>query len=705
MRTGLASGDERPRGRGAVGGGRACGGGLVLSLFRDDEGGFTTVAVALALLLSLTLVFSAASAAWVAARSSEVQRVADAAAMAGENAVAAFSTVAQVLDACVLSMGLAGIVTYGAGLVLSCVPGLSAVGAETCSAAGRVLDARRSLSRSGAEGIGRLERTLPLLVVANSASCVAANSEEGPSYLGCALPFPSESRSDFSGLAAEVGDEGMAELSERMRDVSEEALAARERADAARRRGWEADCGSQPRCLRERAASLAGLSSAENPDYPSPAGWTFGAPLVRARRYYAARLAAERPQGSTAEELTDSACRRAFYAYALEEVRAGSYAESADGSVSVDLPSLPRNADQTRATRLYTQATWPCTVEEGVRTLHASSRCPAATGEPSGRASLSELDAGGVARCDSCRMGVGELGRVASASTSIDNGFEHHWRLVVEASLDYEQARNEQAEAEGRTRELAEEGQDAFARALDQLGVARVSLCPPGAWGCVAVVARDAGEVVPTELTRAFLASADLPEGAAVSAATLAPDEATAENNVLASFFDGLSSEGSVFGGALDAVTGLWGGLLVGYGSAYGSVADAGSDFLDGLDGVLGGTAGSWLKGGLRQVMEATGFAPVDMRLRKPVLVNTQDVLDQAGLGQLSSVRELVARLPDAGSAQDFARSAGLWLVDEVGGSGDGTFTVAEISLPGTGLSIPLTVDLAGLAGALGEAA
>ena len=41
-----------------------------------------TVAVAVSLLLSLTLVFAAASAGWVASRSSEVQDVADAAALA-----------------------------------------------------------------------------------------------------------------------------------------------------------------------------------------------------------------------------------------------------------------------------------------------------------------------------------------------------------------------------------------------------------------------------------------------------------------------------------------------------------------------------------------------------------------------------------------------------------------------------------------------
>ena len=693
MRIGLASGGERARA-----GTAAEVGAPVLSLFRDNEDGFTTVAVALALVLSLSLVFAAASAGWVEARSSEVQRVADATAVSGENAVAAFSTVAQVLDACVLSMGLAGVVTYGAGLVLSCVPGLTPEGARVCEAASQVLASRRDFARSAAEGIERLEKTLPLLVVANSASCVAANGREGLSYVGCALPFPMESQSDFSALRKDVDDARFGELAEDMQRASREVAEAKEAADAALERGWMADCGSTPYCLFERAEHLAGLSGAENPRYPTSVGWSFGVPLMRARAYYAARLASERVEGSTVEELTDAACRKAFYAYALEEVRAGSYEEAADGSVSVELPHLPKNAEETRTTELYTQVAWPCTSEGGGRTLHAAASCPGAVGAPAGMASLSELDGGVVLRCGECQMDVGKLGRVAAASTSINNGFEHHWRIIVEASEEYEAARNRQAEAETRSKELAREGEGLFSEAIEQLSVARPRLCPPGAWGTVAVVARGEGTTVPTELTRAFLSSAELPSGAAVSAAVLAPDGSTGENNVLASFFDALSAQGSLLGGALDGIMELWGSLLVGYGSAYGSVAEVGSSFLDGLDGVLGGTVGSWLKGKLKDIMHATGFDPMDMRLRKPVLTNTQDVLDKSGFDQVSSVREMVTRLPESGSVEDFARAMGLWLVDEVG---TGTFTVAELPIPGTGLSIPLTIDLRELVGAV----
>ncbi len=655
------------------------------------------MAVALALLLSLSLVFAAASAQWVMARSAEVQSVADATALAGENVVAAYSTVAQTLDACVLSMGLAGVIVYGAGLVVSCVPGLSAAGLEMTEAGGHILESRREFAKSAASGLDALESTLPLLIVLNSAACVEANSRDGLEYVGCALPFPAQSQSDFSSLEADVDDEGLAEISEQMREASDEVAQAEEEADAAREKGWRADCVTTPYCLRERAATLAGLSDSLNPTYATADSWTFGAALVRARRYYAARYANEVVAGSSGEALTDSACRKAFYRYALAKVNAGSYVESEDGSVTIDLPSLPRNADQTKETELYTEVVWPCTDEDGVRTLHSSTLCPGATGASSGSASLSSIGSG-VAKCAVCGMDVGEMGRVAAASTSISNGFEYHWSIIVEASEEYEAARNRQAAAEAKVRELAEQGADAFSQALEQLAVERPTLCPPGAWGCVSVIYRSGGVTVPTELTSSFLSAAELPAGAAVSAAVLAPDDATAENNVLSSFFDALSQDGSVVGGTVDGVMELWGSLLVGYGSLYEDVSDTGGDFLDKLDGVFGGTTGSWLKGKLKQVMQDAGFEPADMRLRKPVLTNTQDVLEKGGYDKASTVRELVLALPDSGSATDYASSLGLYLVNEIGG---GSITVAEIPIPGTDVKIPLTIDLS----ELGEAA
>ena len=222
--------------------------------------------------------------------------------------------------------------------------------------------------------------------------------------MGCAVPFPLESQSDFGALEDGADGNALTDLADRLGEESSKAEEAKERAREALERGWMADCGSSPYCLRERAAHLAGLADAQNPDYASPEEWTFGAPLLRARRYYAARLGAAALEGRNPEELTDAACRRAFYSFALDEVRRGEYAELDDGMVVADLPALPCNAEQTRAGRLYTDALWPVSREEGGRVLHSWDGCPGALGGVEGAASLHDLEQGAVSRCEVCRM-------------------------------------------------------------------------------------------------------------------------------------------------------------------------------------------------------------------------------------------------------------------------------------------------------------
>lgn len=671
---------------------------LGIGTFVDDEGGYTSVAVALALLVSLSLVLALATAGWVQNRAADVQVAADATALAGANIVGSYVTVATVLDACVLTLGLAGMVTLGVGLVVSAVPGLGAAGASTVKAGVKVLDARQRFATSAAKGLRAIERTLPYAIVVRSWAVANANETETIGYVGCAIPFPQKSETDFSALEKEVETDEMVEVSEELQEKSEEAREAKERADEAKREGWLADCGDSPRNMRERAGSLAALTGAQNPHYPSPETWTFGAALARARAYYAARLARERPEGTSPEQLTDSASRRAFYEFALAEVRAGSYVEHADGTVSADLPSLPANTSEMRATRLYTDARWPCTNEAAGRTLHSHASCPGAQGPSSGTASLADLDGGLVAECGVCQMDAASLGRVASASTSVDNGFEHHWKRVVEASEEYERAKGELAEAEGELREVSEKGSDAFENALEALSVPRPKLCPPGAWGCVAVVARGSS-TSPEELVGAFSSAATLPAGAAVSAATLAPDESASGNDSLTRLFEALGAHlGDGGAGVLGALGSLWGGLLSSYGAAADGLAGAADKAVSALEGVPGGSAAAWLRDRVCDAVRAAGFEPADLRLRKPVLTSSQNVLDKAGLDAAGTVRELVGKLPESGDPAAIAVALGQEVVNELGES---TFTVAELPIPGTDVTIPLTLNVGDLLGAV----
>ena len=662
-----------------------------MDAFIDDDGGYTSLSVALSLLLSLTLAFGAAAAGWMMARSSEVQEVADASALAAEQVVARYSTVAQVSDACVLSMWLTGVLVLWAGLVASAIPGAGTVASAIVDAGTKVLDARRDFAKSAAEGLSGLERALPTLIVLSSYDVVEANESDGISYGGCAIPYPLESASEFD-LADDVDPAELVESSERLQKASERAREAKERADAALLAGWEADCGGEPRSLQERAATLARLDEAENPDYPTPEGWNFGVTLSRSRAYYAARLADETPEGSGIEPQTDSALRERFYAYALGEMRSGHYRELPDGSVDMSLPRLPHNTDETRGTKLYTERVWTCTQEPEGLVIHSTASCPGASGPKAGLESLQAIDAGRAHECRVCKLDVGEMGRVAAASTSIDNGYEHYWREVVDAADAYQQATDELADAQREMREIGEEGDSAFEEALEQLKVERPRLCPPGSYGCVAVVRRESGTQVPSVLTSGWIAPGELPGGMAVSAATLAPDEETQENDVLSRFFDALSEQGGVAGVA-NAVCSMWGRLLVGYGSAYESVATTADDLLGKIDSGLGTSIGSWLRDLVSQTVHDIGFEPVDMRLRKPVLANSEQVLSRAGVDD-GEARRMVQAVPDEGTPEEVARSLGVQYLDE---KGIDKVTIAEIAIPGTDISIPLTIDLRGL--------
>ncbi|MCH4180163.1 MAG: hypothetical protein PHR15_03840 [Atopobiaceae bacterium] len=682
MRTGSRSGSER----------RRAPHGLGLSLFVDDEGGYTTVAFAVALLVSIALVFSLASAEWTLTRAADVQPVADACALAGANVVGAYSTVATTLDACVLTMGLAGVLVSGVGLVVSAIPGAQGLGAEVMGIGRRVLDARGRFATSAATGLRRLEATLPGLIVASSARVVSANSEGSQSFTGVAVPFPQTSESEWDGLDDELDTSSMEQDAAELQERTTQAEEAKAEADVALLEGWRADCGDEPYNLQQRAATLAGLSESENPDYPSVEGWNFGVALSRSRTYYAARAAGEVPEGQGIEELTDSSCRKAFFSYARGRMAQGHYRERADGTVDMDLPELPHDTDEVRSTTLYTDATWPLTQEAAGTTLHSTLACPGATGAAAGMGSLAGVDVGSSQVCPVCAMSVGDMGKVASASTNIDNGYEHHWRRVSAASRAYQDARERQAEAEAQMQETAEQGKGAFDQALEQLSVPRPKLCPAGAWGCIGVVARSDGSTTPETLAGSFVEGQALPGGVAVSAATLAPDADTVENNVLSRLFDGLAQgeEGEGVTGVLQGVTGLWGSLLEGYGSGYGDVADVADDLFSGIDGVFGTKVGSWLRDRLAESVRAMGLEPCDLRLKKPVLCNTQDVLDQAGAADLGTIRRYLEAIPDGGTPEEVAAALG----QEVWNDLDTTFTVAEIPVPGTDLTIPLTIDL-----------
>ena len=694
----------RPRARCKRGGfmGRAG-----IDLFIED-GAYTTLSSAVVILVVLTLLFSSTAAIWSMSRAGDTQAAADSGALAGANVVASYHTAATVVDASILSLGLAGFATIGTGLVAILIPGAELAAGDMVDTGIEIIKTRNKFAKSASKGLQKIETALPYLVAARATQAVSAQDTEGATYTGTALAVPKTSESDFVALeGSEISTDVIKDTSKDLERAADELQKASEETAKAKERAWLADCGgSDPAsvgscsCMWERARSLAKLSDIENPHYASSVTWEPQVALDRAKAYYRLRLANEAPQGSSVETKAESAARKAFYTYASAEVNRAYITEDGDRTTSY-IPLLPRNTDEVRATELYTDAAWPTSTNDDKTYLHYGTSCPNyKKGTPGGLASVAAYD--GQDKCNRCHFGVSSLGAVAAPSTSIENGFEYHFDRFKDALEDYVECRNKELELMRQTEDEADRAGNAFDEAIKALSGERPRIAPPGRNGVVALAVSGAISS-PDELNSSFNTTVRLGDRGAISAAVLAPDDATAQNNVLSRFFSTLEERSGGVVGVLDGVMDVWGRLLVGYGDIQGSADELMDEMIKGLGGGNGalGSIASWLGDTVSASVAALGLEPCDLRLRKPVLTDTANVIKSPG-----------SDITGLSNAQDKLRSIPLGVTDpkalcealeyQVERTVSGTvFTLAEIPLPGGG-SIPLTVDVATLAGALG---
>lgn len=673
----------------------------IMQLFSEKDG-YTTLAGVVAILVSLALIFTTAQLAWTRSVSADVQSVADATALAGSNTVAKYVTCATVLDACVLTLGIVGVSVLGIGLVASAIPPLQSVSGVLIEAGNTILKTRSSFAKSVYEGLQRVERALPYAVALNSSQVVVNQPSQEIAYTGIALPFPYEGTDGSFGNYDDLLKEAR-QIGDSAQDVqpqAQKAEEAKEKADADLLEGWSYDCGNTPYSLYERAGKLASLYSTANPYYPTVDGWTFEVPLRRAQAYFEARLAQESPVGSSIEAQVDSVARRAFYEYALEQINHGYYRSDPDGTVDLNLEALPKNTAEVRETTLYTDKVWPITQEGDSLVLHYSVACPGAQGPVVGTGSLSDLE-GDVHECPICSFSISDIGKVPQASTAIDNGFEYHWKHIVEASKQYQIHKNEQVQAEKEAQKAAEKGNNAFDEALKKLAAPRPRLSPPGRFGCVSFVCDSSEHPTPDALNSAFSQAESLPPRAAIAGSVLVPDEATPSQNILSQFFERLKSESgslsSSAGWILDSAFDLWGSLLLSYGNGFDSLSNNLNEVFDTLDGSRSNKVASWIREKLTSIVELTGFQPVDLRIRKPVLTNTANIFNAAGVDGAVRVRSYINSLPppeQMSNPQALAHLVSMGLEDVFGSS---SFEIATLAIPGTDIEIPLTLELEGV--------
>lgn len=678
-----------------------------IDLFIED-GAYTTLSSAVVILVVLTLLFSSTAAIWSMSRAGDTQVAADSGALAGANVVSSYHTAATVVDASILSLGLAGFATIGTGLVAILIPGAEPVAGNMVDTGIEIIKTRNKFAKSASEGLQKIETALPYLIAARATQAVSAQDTDSVTYTGTALAVPRTSESDFVALeGSEISTDAIKDTSKDLERAADELQKALEETAKAKERAWLADCGgSVPAsvgscsCMWERTRSLAKLSGEQNPHYASSISWEPQVALDRAKTYYRQRLADEKPQGSSVETKAESAARKAFYTYASTEVNRAYVTEDGD-EVASYIPLLPRNTDEVRATELYTDTVWPTSAIDGKTYLHYGTSCPNyKKGAPCGLASVAAYD--GQDKCNRCHFGVSSLGAVAAPSTSIENGFEYHFDRFKDALEDYVECRNKELELMRQTEDEADRAGNAFDQAIKALSGERPRIAPPGRNGVVAFAVSGAISS-PDELNSSFNTAVRFGDRGAISAAVLAPDDATTQNNVLSRFFSTLEERSGGVAGVLDGVMDVWGRLLVGYGDIQGSADELMDEMIDGLGGSSGalGSIASWLGDTVSASVAALGLEPCDLRLRKPVLTDTANVIKSPGsdITGLSKVQDKLRSIP-LGVTDPKALCEALEYQVERTISGT-VFTLAEIPLPGGG-SIPLTVDVATLAGALG---
>lgn len=658
-----------------------------------------------ALLITLSLIFTAAQVYEIESTSSHVQNVADAAALAAENEVAEFSVVVRLCDALVLTMSLTGIATMGLGVAALCTPATAPLADKLIKASMDIIDARNDFARRAASGLNRFQAFLPFFSAANAASVVQANSDaaaEGE-YFGFAIVLPVE------GAAIEVGaldsaDDLAGTVRENEARIKEAAEIAEEAASEARtekERAFMADCGNDPGyCMYERAEHLAGLPAKDNPMYRSVDAWSFSVALKRAQAYYPARLARETPGGSSVEEQARSALRERYYRFAVEEIEKGYVRESED-TFEARFPLLPKNTEEMRATRLYTEAVYPMTIDgEGAAVMHAWPGCPGASdGGSAGTGSIAQMEEGSLATCSKCGFTAASLGKVASASTSIDNGFEYHYNIVAEAADAYQKAREKARPSVEEAKTLTRDLLDEVGTALSDAASYRIESQPPGRYGAVAFVADLADVSASARFPSSFVkGGATVGARAAVSAAALANDDPSEGESVIAALLDNVDA--GVATGPLGIVLDLWSSLLTCYADGMESLGKGVGDALSRMPLASESGLGTWAASAFSDVVDSLGLSPAKLDSPKPVLVNTAHVLaaDASGFSSaLLAAKEKCVALGDAAGADLFSTALSVFeasALEALDGFERGIEIAVIEPFGEAGPSIPLTIVL-----------
>ncbi len=644
------------------------------------EDGFSTVGVAIALLVTLSLIFSAAQVYEIDSASANVQDVADATALASENVVGEFYIVASVCDAVVLSMSLSSVACLGIGVACTCIPPTVAMGEKFISFSSDLARARDTFGAKANEGLNKLQSVLPYLSMVKAAQIAASNNANDHATYASIVVLSPLKGSDLEALIFSAADDAADAVDDKLEDLEDAAEKAEDAARAAKEwkeKAYEADSGSRSDyCMYQRAKTLAGLSGSKNPYFSSVETWSFTAAFKRAKAYYKKRLSAETPEDSSVMEKARSSLRKRVFKFAVKQMKKG-YVNESENSFSAYFPLLPKNTSEMRDTELYTQSVYPIYVKDGKRVMHAWSGCPGIEGTSAGKGSISQMDSGGYEACERCEFKPSSMGKVLAASTNIENGFEYYYRIVAEAAEEYEDAIAQLQPAKEEAGNIASFLFGKIKDALAEAAKARITVAPPGRMGSLVITAdisrHSASEVFPSSFVSN---SGSLGSRVALSSACLLREDSAEGETVISTFLDGFARGDAGLLGIADRAFDLWSGVLTGYSQGQVALVRTMKEVLDSIPFASESGLGDWAAGKLTGVIEDAGLEPPELRAAKAVLANSGDVLayaDGTFAARLINLKKVAASSRDGSlfsgalsQAEQAALSSVSWLGDEI---------------------------------------
>lgn len=208
---------------------------------------------------------------------------------------------------------------------------------------------------------------------------------------------------------------------------------------------------------------------------------------------------------------------------------------------------MPKNTDEMKTTTLFTDSIFPISFDHK---MHSFKDCPGCN-NVIGWGSLSQFESECFEECPYCKLCPSALGKVAAASSSIDNGYEFHYAVVEKAAADYQKAKEESQPLNKKVKDYANQIFDKLNSLIKGCVNKRIYAKPPGSFGVICVTINSNSAAASSGFESSFVKSNErLGIRAAVSAATLIEENSDEGKNLINSICDGFS----------DSLPGLAGG-------------------------------------------------------------------------------------------------------------------------------------------------